>query len=100
MKIQLRSITRVALAAVLSVGVLAVSTPGQQLTGVRHYSGENVAPVYEGWEKNADGTFSLVFGYLNRNYEEEPEIPVGANNNFSPGTADRGQPTHFYTRRQ
>ena len=56
--------------------------------------------MFEGWEKNADGSFDLVFGYLNRNYEEEPEIPIGPNNSFSPGPADRGQPTHFYPRRQ
>lgn len=73
---------------------------GAQLTGVRYASGQNVAPVFEGWEKNPDGSFNFVFGYLNRNYEEEPEIPVGSNNSFSPGPADRGQPTHFYTRRQ
>src|SRR4029079_8359771 len=42
---------------------------------------------------------SFVFGYLNRNYEEQPEIPVGAANIFSPGVPDRGQPTHFYPRR-
>jgi hypothetical protein len=56
--------------------------------------------VFEGWEKNPDGTANLVFGYLNRNYAEEPEIPIGPNNNFSPGPADQGQPTHFYPRRQ
>ena len=80
----------------------ATMTSGQssQLSGLQHYTGQNVAPVYEGWEKNADGTFSLVFGYLNRNYEEEPEIPVGPGNLFSPGPIDRGQPTHFYPRRQ
>jgi hypothetical protein len=105
MKTPLTSTTRVALALVivLVTGVLAVRTSGQpagQLTGIRHYSGDNVAPVFEGWEKNADGSFSLVFGYLNRNYEEQPEIPIGPNNNFSPGPADRGQPSHFYTRRQ
>src|ERR1700674_2216622 len=44
--------------------------------------------------------FSLVFGYLNRNYEDEPEIPIGPNNNIEPGGPDRGQPTHFYPRRQ
>jgi hypothetical protein len=104
MKTQLTSTTRVALALaiVLITGAFAVRTSAQpgQLTGIRHYSGDNVAPVFEGWEKNADGSFSFVFGYLNRNYEEEPEIPVGPNNNFSPGAADRGQPSHFYTRRQ
>jgi hypothetical protein len=73
--------------------------PGQ-IPGVRYYSGQNVVPVFEGWEKNADGSFTFVFGYLNRNYEEEPEIPIGSGNSFSPGAADRGQPTHFYPRRQ
>src|SRR5439155_14963850 len=34
-----------------------------------------------------------------RNFKEEPEIPVGASNRFTPGAEDRGQPTHFYTRR-
>ena len=104
MNTQFTGSKRLALAiSIVLVGLLAVRSSGQgpgQLTGVRHYSGENVAPVFEGWEKNADGSFSFVFGYLNRNYEEEPEIPVGPNNNFSPGPADRGQPTHFYTRRQ
>jgi hypothetical protein len=71
-----------------------------QLTGVRYYTGQNVAPVFEGWEKNPDGSFSFVFGYLNRNYEEEPEIAIGPGNGFSPGAVDRGQPTHFYPRRQ
>jgi hypothetical protein len=62
--------------------------------------GQTIQPVFEGWEKNADGTFSMLFGYLNRNYQETPYIPVGQSNFFSPGAEDRGQPTHFYTRRQ
>ncbi len=63
-------------------------------------AGQTVQPVYEGWEKNPDGTFTMFFGYLNRNYEEEPHVPIGANNSFEPSPADRGQPTHFYPRRQ
>ena len=42
--------------------------------------------------RNPDGTFTLVFGYMSRNYEEEPGVPVGAENFFEPGPADRGQP--------
>ena len=61
---------------------------------------QNVQPVFEGWERNPDGSFNMVFGYLNRNYEEQPVIPVGANNYLEPGERDRGQPTHFYPRRQ
>ena len=62
--------------------------------------GQTIQPVFEGWEKNPDGTFSMLFGYMNRNYEETPHIPVGPDNSFSPGFSDRGQPTHFYNRRQ
>ena len=89
-------------AAVLAAIVAAAPLgAGQQLdTQIPYGSGQNVAPVFEGWERNPDGTFNLVFGYMNRNYEERPEIPVGANNFFAPEPADRGQPTHFYPRRQ
>jgi hypothetical protein len=62
--------------------------------------GQTIQPVFEGWEKNPDGTFSMLFGYMNRNYEETPHVPIGPDNSFSPGPPDRGQPTHFYTRRQ
>jgi hypothetical protein len=66
---------------------------------VHYATGQNVAPVFEGWEHNPDGTYSMVFGYLNRNYEEEVDVPVGPNNTVTPG-GDRGQPEHFYPRRQ
>jgi hypothetical protein len=61
--------------------------------------GQNVVPVYEGWLPNPDGSFDLVFGYFNRNFEEELDVPVGADNTIEPGDPDHGQPTHFYPRR-
>ena len=80
----------------VSAALLFVSvSPGQ----VRYATGQNAAPEFESWEHNPDGTYSMVFGYLNRNYEEELDIPVGVNNTVSPG-GDRGQPEHFYPRRQ
>ena len=82
-----------ALASALAVGDVA---SGQ----TRWNSGQNVQPVFEGWERNADGTFSMLFGYLNRNYQEQPHVPVGPDNYFEPGDDDREQPTHFYNRRQ
>jgi hypothetical protein len=66
---------------------------------VQHARGQNVAPAFEGWIRNADGSFDFVFGYLNRNYQEELEIPIGPDNKIEPGGPDRGQPTHFYVRR-
>jgi hypothetical protein len=67
---------------------------------IRYASGQNVVPVFEGWERNTDGSFNMVFGYMNRNYEEEVNVPVGPNNKLEPGEPDRNQPAHFYPRRQ
>ncbi|MXX79225.1 MAG: hypothetical protein F4Z33_09845 [Gemmatimonadales bacterium] len=61
--------------------------------------GQNVAPAFEGWEQNEDGSFNFLFGYMNRNWLEEIDVAVGEDNMFSPGPADRGQPTHFLPRR-
>ena len=69
-----------------------------QLANLRHWSGQGVAPVYEGFDINPDGSLNMWFGYMNRNYEEDLDIPVGADNSFEPG-GDRGQPTHFTIRR-
>src|SRR2546427_4550587 len=69
-----------------------------QLVNLRHWTGQGVAPVYEGFDVNDDGSFNMWFGYMNRNYEEEIDIPVGLDNSFEPGV-DRGQPTHFTPRR-
>jgi len=74
----------------------SLAQPSYQL---RHWSGQGLAPVYEGWDRNPDGTYNMWFGYMNRNYEEVLELPVGPANRFEPGDADRGQPTFFDTRR-
>ncbi len=79
---------------------LIVMAPTSARTQMRSARGQNVAPAFEGWERNPDGTFNMVFGYLNRNYEEQVDIPIGPNNSVDLGGDDRGQPTHFYPRRQ
>ena len=78
--------------AAVALACVAASDAQAQLKFDR---GQNVAPVFEGWERNPDGTFNMVFGYMNRNYREMPHVPVGPDNFFEPGPADRGQPTHF-----
>jgi len=60
---------------------------------------DNITPVYEGWLPNADGSFELVFGYMNREWESETSIPLGAANTMDPGGPDHGQPTNFFPRR-
>jgi uncharacterized membrane protein YgcG len=88
--------------AVLIFAGLAGMTRAQEIamSEIKFNKGQSIQPAFEGWMKNPDGSFSLWFGYLNRNYEETPDIPIGANNGFGAGGEDLGQPTHFLTRRQ
>jgi hypothetical protein len=88
---------RPAVCLALSVAPLLAQSQSTELH-VKFKSGQGVVPVYEGWERVADGSFNMVFGYLNRNHVEELAIPVSAQNGFEPGSADRGQPTYFYPR--
>ena len=85
--------------AVALVMVLCLTT-GREVSGQLAYqSGQNISPAYEGWIQNEDGSKTMVFGYMNRNWSEELGVPVGDDNFFSPGPRDRGQPTHFRPRR-
>jgi len=72
---------------------------GVKTIGQTYSSGQPVWPAFEGWEKNADGTTSFVFGYMNDNWVQEPDVPIGPDNNITPGGPDLGQPTHFQPRR-
>jgi len=60
-----------------------------------HDAGQSITGVFEGWFRNADGSFSLLFGYYNRSLKQEMDIAIGPNNRIEPGGPDRGQPTHF-----
>lgn len=92
---------RIAVMGIVFAMVLSLAlSPSADAQQMRYMSGQNVVPVFEGWERNADGSFTMVFGYMNRNYEEEVDVPVGADNRFEPVDADQGQPAHFYPRRQ
>ena len=62
--------------------------------------GTSITPAFEGWYENADGSFSMLLGYYNRNTKETFDIPVGPNNKVEPGPVDQGQPTHFEIGRQ
>ena len=76
--------------------VAACLTASAQLS---YSSGQSVSPAYEGWEQNPDGSFNVVFGYMNSNWEEELDVPVGPGNSIEPAGPDQGQPTHFFPRR-
>ena len=80
-----------ACASLVSVAQIPLAPPSAM--------GQTVTPAFEGWYKNSDGTYSLSFGYFNRNFEEALEIPIGPDNFIAPGPANQGQPTHFQPRR-
>ncbi len=81
---------------ILSALTLRADAGAQSLS---YTKGQNVAPAYEGWEQASDGSKYFLFGYMNRNWEEEIDVPVGPDNSFNIGGADQGQPTHFLPRR-
>ncbi len=81
----------------LAIALLLPAAAAQ--TRLTYAKGQSVAPAYEGWWPNEDGSFTMFFGYMNSNWEEEFDIPIGPDNNIEPGGPDQGQPTHFYPRR-
>jgi hypothetical protein len=87
---------RIALASL--AGLLLLQPAGAQ-TRFTYSKGQSVSPAYEGWMPNEDGSFTLYFGYMNTNWLEEFDLPIGPDNGIEPGGPDQGQPTHFYPRR-
>jgi len=83
----------VAVAVVLSVAVLRAQTR------FTYSAGQSVSPAYEGWMYAPDGTVTMYFGYMNSNWLQEFDVPIGPANDIEPGGPDQGQPTHFYPRR-
>lgn len=81
----------------LAVVICALSLPTAAQPGAQR--GQFISPVYEGFMKNPDGSFDLLFGYFNRNWAEEIEVPIGPNNAIEPGGPDQAQPTYFLPRR-
>lgn len=57
--------------------------------------GDVVAPMFNGWIANDDGSTTFIFGFANKNGEEIVDIPLGANNFIEPKQFDGVQPTHF-----
>ena len=90
---------------VVSLAVLALAgfvawtlgavNPSAQVPSVVREFGAPVAPMFEGWYGNPDGTASILVGFFNPNQRQTVDLPVGALNSFSPGPEDLGQPTHF-----
>ena len=94
--------------AVALMGLIGAPLDAQLPPGLRDYplaqrqkSGDLVAPFFDGWIANRDGSVTMVFGFMNRNTEEIIDIPLGEDNYIFPPQFDGMQPTHFpvYDRR-
>src|SRR6266576_6188160 len=85
--------------ALVAIVVIFAAPHAARAQSLSFTSGQPVVPGYEGWQEDADGAKYFLFGYMNRNWEEESDDPVGPDNGFTPGNADQGQPTHFLPRR-
>jgi len=62
--------------------------------GPRPENGLRIAPFFDGWFENPDGTISFAFGYSNLN-KEAVHIPIGPDNAITPKEYDGRQPTWF-----
>ena len=78
--------------------LLVLASVAASAQSLSYSSGQNISPAYEGWQVAPDGSRYFLFGYMNRNWEEELNVPVGPENTFNLA-ADLGQPTHFLPRR-
>ena len=107
------------LAALLAICVAAATLINAQAadaqTRFMYLNGQSVSPAFEGWWPNDDGSFTLFMGYMNSNWDQEFDVRVGSGNYFAytdaaglddldtdtydASSADQGQPTHFYPRR-
>jgi hypothetical protein len=94
--LKVRVLLRVFVSSWLPLLFAIAAVQAQSLT---YTKGQNVSPAYEGWEQAPDGTKYFLFGYMNRNWEEEVDVPIGPDNGFNLGGVDQGQPTHFLPRR-
>ena len=79
---------------------LLAQNPDQWLNAPVPPTGRQIIPFFEGWYANPDGTYTLSFGYLNRNPDTTADIPLGERNLIEPSKYDGVQPTHFLPSRR
>ncbi len=80
-----------AVMVVLAISVVLIGPWRERLHAQRN---QPIYPAYDGFVKNADGSYTLSFAYFSHN-AEPVTISPSAENSFSPAPADRQQPTTF-----
>ena len=99
MKIGFRAACGIGVSMLVMLTAAGAHTQAQEFVNNFKYNrGQSIQPIFEGWSWAPDRSVNMHFGYLNRNYAEQPEVVVGPSNRIEPGGPDRGQPTFFYTR--
>ncbi len=90
----------VALILLINPFALAVAQFEHLPYQLKYDKGQTIQPIFQGWSRNEDGSFDMHFGYLNRNYTEELNIPIGSDNFIDMAGLDniQNQPTYFHTR--
>lgn len=91
MRVRNGDVRRSALVAIVAL-VMAGARPSAQFE-------KTISSTFDGWTHLADGSYELVFGYMNRN-ADEIDVPLGPANQMDPAPADQGQPTTFIPGRQ
>jgi hypothetical protein len=89
--------------ALVIIGSLTLGAQTQPAPGIqerrplapRPPEGLRVAPFFDGFYANDDGSATLSFGYSNPNRDEVVEIPLGPDNFIEPKEFDGRQPTSF-----
>lgn len=82
----------IAIATLISPALFAGQ--GQRPLSPVPSAGNRVAPFFDGWYANPDGTVTFSFGYSNLN-PGQVEIPLGPDNFIEPKMYDGRQPTSF-----
>jgi hypothetical protein len=77
------------------VGSVLLGAQSQRPMAPLPPEGRRVAPFFDGWYANPDGSKSFSFGYSNPNRDEVIEVPLGPDNFIEPKEFDGRQPTSF-----
>ena len=58
------------------LATVALVSPAAAQTRFTYTKGQSISPSYEGFMPNEDGSYTLYFGYMNSNWEEEDRKSV------------------------
>ena len=91
----IRLLLSIVLVTVSSMIPANAQTPPPRPLSLNTPTGLPVLPIMEGAYDNEDGSFTVSFGYHNRNTDQALNIPLGPNNFLEPEQFNGMQPTHF-----